>query len=736
MSDQNNSINQNETNEDQLMPLLKRECTCCCKCCSSCGEEVFYAITFGGRLVITFYSFHALFFICNFIIQFVMLIPEILYHINSGFWQFFVIIIYFFFAILASTILVIPLYEFLLFPFLRYRNVLAHLQSLKKTMKIIHGNDKAEDKIELHKSNPYMDTILCLFEVLYVLGFSLGFSSITIKGKDVLRLIILISIYFYYLTIFFCYIIISIYLFYKLFKFSIEKNGCVKATFCFLCNLDENISEFFRDKNSLPRINLFCYAINPLLDSYNNQNNKQNRGQNEEQSEVVSENQNVHCFSCDKCFYTAKNYARLILFFVSFIIAIIIVVNQKEYLTIVFCFFFFLLMYILTLMINFPYFCRNKKTFGNFFSPDYYYKKRYKLEHPRMVSFLRIISFIIMFIVFILIISTFIFFEDKNELDKIKKISFSPSRIEKDSESLLPNICFSSIHNMNIHLFLPFIIDAYYYDDNADFRHIKSSLEIQNYKRLFFDNNYRITVGKNLIPPKNGKDSVKMIKYDITKNSNEITILSIKGTSNKRDVFLDLQLYFPSVLLNLLSTFSVFYQQKDTYSFKFTEYSLSIPYRLFSRYLVIDEYLEDLLKAYNDNKSSFKSKVIIVGHSLGGGLAKILGRFLGKQAISLSGPGVNAFHSLWDYEGSGENFEISAIDLVPDMDLVPRVEVSGGTIYRIVCKEGPLDCHKCDLSLCEVLIMCQSPNYKEYCTKVKGLNEKQIDAILESVKLN
>ena len=57
-------------------------------------------------------------------------------------------------------------------------------------------------------------------------------------------------------------------------------------------------------------------------------------------------------------------------------------------------------------------------------------------------------------------------------------------------------------------------------------------------------------------------------------------------------------------------------------------------------------------------------------------------------------------------------------------------------LYRIVCKEGPLDCHKCDLSLCEVLIMCQSPNYKEYCTKVKGLNEKQIDAILESVKLN
>ena len=44
--------------------------------------------------------------------------------------------------------------------------------------------------------------------------------------------------------------------------------------------------------------------------------------------------------------------------------------------------------------------------------------------------------------------------------------------------------------------------------------------------------------------------------------------------------------------------------------------------------------------------------------------------------------------------GNSENFEISAIDLVPDMDLVPRVETSGGTIYRIICKKGVAQCHK------------------------------------------
>ena len=70
------------------------------------------------------------------------------------------------------------------------------------------------------------------------------------------------------------------------------------------------------------------------------------------------------------------------------------------------------------------------------------------------------------------------------------------------------------------------------------------------------------------------------------------------------------------------------------------------------------------------------------------------------------------------------------------MDLVPRVEVSGGTIYRIVCKEGPLDCHSKTLSLCEILIMCRNPNYEEYCRKMANLNDKQIHNIFIDSELN
>ena len=225
-----------------------------------------------------------------------------------------------------------------------------------------------------------------------------------------------------------------------------------------------------------------------------------------------------------------------------------------------------------------------------------------------------------------------------------------------------------------------------------------------------------------------------MIQYNVRAEKIELTILSIKGTSYKKDLFWDIQLYFPSVLLSILSTFSL--SQKDNLSNKLIEYSLSIPYRIFFQFLIIDNYMDLLIKAYNKNRHNFYKNVIIVGHSLGGGLSKILGRFLKIQAISLSGPGMNAFNSLWDYKGDSEYFGISNIDLVPDMDLVPRVEVSGGTIYRIVCKEGILDCHGKELSLCEVLTMCREPNYKNYCDEMTDLDSDQIKEIEESSKLN
>ena len=342
-----------------------------------------------------------------------------------------------------------------------------------------------------------------------------------------------------------------------------------------------------------------------------------------------------------------------------------------------------------------------------------------------------IISLMFSFFLILLLIalSILIFIKkDKEEVndDNFKKIILQSINTNKNTKNL-NNICDSHIFSIPIYLYLPFINDAYYYDSKNNF----SSFNYENYTKIFFDKNYKINEIRNLTND-NNKKMVKMVQYNIQHNDDKITILSIKGTNYKRDFLLDAQLYFPSVLLTILNTFSTLDQQKEQFSFELIEYGLSIPYRLYFQFFMVEKYLEELKNAYDDekNKKKFYENIIVVGHSLGGGLAKIFGKMIGRKAISLSGPGINAFHSLWKNNGNNSNFELNSVDIVPNLDPVPRVEISGGTIYRIICLKSPLECHGSELSLRESLIICRNPNAREYCKNIAGLeNKTDIDNI-------
>ena len=63
-------------------------------CIVRLGGDIMYAFTFLGRIIFTLYSFHGLFFIYNFIIQYIILVPGILYDIESTAVQFTLGLIY------------------------------------------------------------------------------------------------------------------------------------------------------------------------------------------------------------------------------------------------------------------------------------------------------------------------------------------------------------------------------------------------------------------------------------------------------------------------------------------------------------------------------------------------------------------------------------------------------------------------------------------------------------------
>ena len=498
------------------------------------------------------------------------------------------------------------------------------------------------------------------------------------------------------------------------------------------------INNYFKDKPKLPDINLVSYIIEPyLIRNYVDKDGNELDKLEEYYFEDV-------CFNLGIIF-------KLIFFIVIFVITLVysfFTINLESFFYLVllsFC------MLVVSLAFNFPFCYRNRKTFGAdicnpkyrlyteekkiFARTDKKRKLKYRPRNPNLLAISRFICDSLMIIVSIALVG--IFYKMKDDDNKENFNNINPSgEVENIKKLLLPNICLSSVHNMPLYLLLPFINDAYYYREDYEEvgPHPYSSLQRPNYRRLFYDDDYDINVLGNLV---NESDSVKMIAYNVINKAKdiELTILSIKGTTFNKDIYLDAQLFISSVLMTLLNTFSLI-SQKSLWSFKIMEYSLSIPYRIFFKYLIVDEYLNKLTKAYNNYEYKFYDNVVIVGHRLGGGLAKLLGRMVKKQGISLSGPGINAFNSLWNYKGNSENFEISSIDLVPDRDLVPRVEVSGGTIYRIICKFGAFECHSKVNSLCEVLIMCNSPNYKEYCNKVAGFSKNEINEVADSVKLN
>ena len=753
------------------------------------NKNISFGLSFLGRLIMTFYSLHGLFFCYNLILEYFLLIPGFLFTIENGFAKIFLSIIYISYSLCLSNILVIPTFEFFTFPYLKYPYSLSHLISF-----IYIYKEKEFDNKKIIYQNPrktfFLNIFFYVIEIVYITGYLLSIFTKVIIIKDLIKCFILILVYLNYLAIFMNYVFISMYLIIKIlfskvtdkvvidtkekgvlmqvqppqhignnnnnkiefekeignnnYKLTIEqKDGEIQDKYKVLIetykkiNLTSlnswkglnlailyKINNYFKDKPKLPDINLVSYIIEPyLFRNYVDKNGNELKELKEYHYEDV-------CFNLGIII-------KILYFFVILILTLFLGFYKMNIESLFYLFLLSLCILAVSLAFNFPSCYRNRKTFGtNICDPKYQLytdkkrgenrKLKYKPRNPNLLSIARFICDSILLLVSLGLVVIFFVFKDDEK--KIVFNNIKPSEEAQNTKNLLlPNICFSSIHNMGLHLFLPFINDAYYYNTN-------SSFDSENYKRLFYNDDYDITVLGNLI---NEAESVKMIGYNVINREKdiEVTILSIKGTSFNKDMYLDAQLFISSILMTLLNTFSLI-TQKNLWSFKIMEYSLSIPYRIFFKHLIVDEYIKKLENAYNATEYKFFDNVVIVGHSLGGGLAKLFGRMVKKQAISLSGPGINAFHSLWNYKGESENFEISAIDLVPDRDLVPRVEVSGGTTYRIICKFGAFGCHSKVNSLCEVLIMCNSPNYNEYCDKVAGLSKEEIKEIVDSIQLN
>ena len=679
-------------------------------------------LSYSGRIINTFLSLEVIFFFFNFAIQSILLFPPLLYDIENIFLKIIFYPLFFLYLIFSPIILVIPIYEFISFPYLYYKEPFLHLQTFKFINSNIDYNDYDEEKYD--KVNKVENIIYSIEGIYFCILFLSGFKSeLCSLLKDNMEFYIIFLNFINYITLIFCYLFFSI-------KFNIV------PYFVRLVNFLKK-KMFFSSKIKFSQLKNSEIETGTKTDVTDN-NEIKNIGDNKEEEEKEElKNKKEEEEKKDKKIINILSY---------------IMINQKNnnqdckydkldlFITILkIVMIFFAIIGFIYLYINnnftFPFFiiymCILLLSIGLNFSIRYFLccKEETKLKYnSSKINLSLYFSFSISILLIVALILINIKIDEKEDNHAFENAFLKREyNILRNKSYAFHNFCHSKLYNLSTYLYQPFINDAYYYDKKKNY----SSFHSDNYTKLFFDDKYDVKVIGNLVNESKVR-SVRMIQYFIKnkKNNNNVTILSIKGTSYKRDAYLDAQLYLPSVLLNILNTFSNLDHQKEALTFNLTEYALSIPYRLFFQYSLIEEYLDKLKNAYlaavNNSMINDNDNIVLVGHSLGGGLAKILGKILGKQAISLSGPGINAFHSLWDSKGNSR-FELTSIDIVPDSDIVPRVEVSSGTIYRLICVLSPLECHSKELSLCESLIICKNPYAKEYCRNIAKIEEEDIN---------
>ena len=241
-----------------------------------------------------------------------------------------------------------------------------------------------------------------------------------------------------------------------------------------------------------------------------------------------------------------------------------------------------------------------------------------------------------------------------------------------------------------------------------------SSSDYMDLVSEYFSNEEALKIEENIITnPYSGF----LRRFSITKRDGRIlNIISIRGTSNMYDMMADVELWAASFVMNLLQVTIPIMSAYSTDSRFFLGYTMHLPRFLFTNYSLINNYI----KVINDNSIKGNgTETVIVGHSLGGGLAKLASAMTGYQAIAFSGPGIQALSAFYEFKDN--NLVDTFVNIVPLLDPVAAVDHASGSDFLIPCEKGIISCHSIKRTLCMLGILCgEYEKHFQYCSSYFG----------------
>ncbi|XP_031550345.1 uncharacterized protein LOC116287790 [Actinia tenebrosa] len=195
----------------------------------------------------------------------------------------------------------------------------------------------------------------------------------------------------------------------------------------------------------------------------------------------------------------------------------------------------------------------------------------------------------------------------------------------------------------------------------------------------------------------------KPMFYHIREASSRVNVVSIRGTNDARDWFENFKIWNEIAVFQMISVALPVQHLPFEFVAFFISKSACLDY-LFQRskyhyyFQALEEYVKD--KTTNSTEEFF-----LVGHSLGGGLAKIIGSRNKVQAIAISSPGEIYNHVKFGY--TLEDVQQFTTTVRAQNDIVTWIDRSGGLVQYVECDNSAfLKCHNIRNTYCELKEKC------------------------------
>ena len=346
------------------------------------------------------------------------------------------------------------------------------------------------------------------------------------------------------------------------------------------------------------------------------------------------------------------------------------------------------------------------------------------------------------FIFFILwVLTAYDFLKPNNNLDTIQN-SFNVTNNftgnswlynqDINNHNVISAVCYTKINHLNFIELTALANAAYLEGEINNEKNIIRALKLSIFNEI--DDTINL---KNLTFLTNISDIISILKADFTiKGKKPLTIIAIKGTSNWLDFFIDVEMFISSALFSIARQFPVLYKSESYASYFLAKNSL-LPYDFLGSITLMKKYIDKIDTTFSEltNKTGYglnEREYLFIGHSLGGGLAKLSAFKYKMKSFSVSGPGLSPLEFYFGFGKDEFNkyFKSTFIDLVPDLDIVPRVDLSGGSQYRVLCEKGIFECHQAKRTLCMLGVMCNKEHLTgDLCSGIFTSKEYQEDFI-------